>query len=114
MYYSHDCVTGHGTRATTAGAQTLTITDSRTVDAHQFAALCNLFCLAHCDGGEELTAAEIGDVLLHHAYPVVCDHSRLMARAVLAYLGFRAGIPAADELISEVHAAMRNGKGSLP
>jgi hypothetical protein len=37
-----------------------------------------------------------------------------MTRAVLAYLGFRNGDPAADELITEVHAAMRNGKGSLP
>jgi hypothetical protein len=92
----------------------MTTTDSRTVDVDQFAALCNLFCLAHCDGGTEVTAGEIGDVLLHRAYPMVCDHSRLMARAVLAYLGFRTGSPAADELITEVHAAMRNGKGSLP
>jgi hypothetical protein len=92
----------------------LTITDSRTVDADQFAALCNLFCLTHCKPRTAPTAEEIGDVLLHHAYPMVCDHSRLMARAVLAYLGFRTGDARADELISEVHAAMRNGKGSLP
>jgi hypothetical protein len=37
-----------------------------------------------------------------------------MARAVLAFLGLRSGIPEADELIAEVHAAMRNGEGSLP
>jgi hypothetical protein len=84
----------------------------RTVDADQFAALCNLFCLTE-SGGEGITAAEIGDILYFRAHPMVCDHSRLMTRAVLAYLGFRNGDPAADELISEVHAAMRNGEGSL-
>ena len=82
------------------------------VDATQFAALCNLFCLVG-HGGAELSAEEIGDVLYHHAYPMACDHSRLMTRAVLAFLGIRNGDPAADELISEVHAAMRNGQGSL-
>lgn len=87
--------------------------DSRTVDAGQFAALCNLFCLTHC-GDTDPTAEEIGDVLLYNAYPVVCGHSRLMTRAVLAYLGFRNGEPRADELINEVLAAMRNGKGTLP
>jgi hypothetical protein len=94
----------------------VTVPDIRTVDADQFAALCNLFCFAHCEptAGDDPTAEQIGDILLHRAYPVVCDHSRTMARAVLAYLGFRTGIAAADELISEVHAAMRNGKGSLP
>lgn len=89
--------------------------DIRTVDADQFAALCNLFCFAHCEpaAGGDPTPEQIGDILLHHAYPVVCDHSRTIARAVLAYLGFRTGMPAADELISEIHAAMRNGRGSL-
>lgn len=92
----------------------MTTADARTVDADQFAALCNLFCLVQCDGADELTAGQIGDVLYFRANPVVCDQSRLMARAVLAFLGFRNGDPAADELISEVHAAMRNGEGSLP
>ena len=89
--------------------------ETQTVDADQFAALCNLFCFAHCEptAGDDPTPGQIGDILLHNAYPVVCDHSRTMARAVLAYLGFRTGIPEADELISEVHAAMRNGEGSL-
>jgi hypothetical protein len=85
-----------------------------TVDADQFAALCNLLCLVQCDSANDLTAEQIGDVLYFRANPVVCDQSRLMARAVLAFLGLRNGDPAADELISEVHAAMRNGKGSLP
>lgn len=89
--------------------------DTRTVDADQFAALCNLFCFTTCGAkASHLTPEQFGDILLHRAFPVVCDHSRLMARAVLAYLGFRTGIPVADELISEIHAAMRNGKGSLP
>jgi hypothetical protein len=86
--------------------------DDRIIDAEQFAALCNLFCLTE-GGGDGITAGEIGDILYFRAHPMVCDHSRLMARAVLAYLGFRTGDPVADELISEVHAAMRNGKGSL-
>jgi len=84
----------------------------RKVDAGQFTALCNLFCLTG-HGETELTAEQAGDVLYFRAHPVVCDDSRLMTRAVLAYLGFRTGIPEADELISEVHAAMRNGEGSL-
>jgi hypothetical protein len=88
--------------------------ETKTVDASQFAALCNLFCLVQCDGAAEMTAGQIGDVLLYNANPVVCDQSRLTARAVLAYLGLRSGIPEADELITEVHAAMRNGEGSLP
>lgn len=84
------------------------------INVDQFAALCNLFCLTHCDAELEPTAEQIGDVLLYRAYPVVCDHSRLMARAVLAYLGFSCDLLAGDELINEVHAAMLNGKGSLP
>lgn len=87
--------------------------DTRTIDADQFGALCNLFCLVQCNGANDLTAEQIGDVLLCGANRTVCDQSRLMARAVLAYLGLRSGIPEADELISEVHAAMRNGEGSL-
>jgi hypothetical protein len=87
-----------------------------TIDAERFAALCNLFCLAHCatEAGDDLGAEQIGDILYHRAYPVVCDHSRLMARAVLAYLGIGFGDPAIDEIIHEVRAAMLNGKGSLP
>jgi len=87
--------------------------DIRTVDAAQFAALCNLFCLTGHGDAAQLTAGQVGDVLYFGAHRMVCDDSRLMARAVLAYLGFRTGIPEADELISEVHAAMRNGEGSL-
>jgi len=84
-----------------------------TIDAAQFAALCNLFDATHCQE-LDLTAQQAGDVLYYRANPMVCDHSRLIARAVLAYLGITFGDPAADELISEVHAAMRNGEGSLP
>jgi len=83
-----------------------------TVDAAEFAALCNLFCATHC---QELdpTAQQAGDILYYGADRTVCDHSRLIARAVLAYLGIAAGDPAADELISEIRAAMLNGEGSL-
>ena len=83
-----------------------------TVDAAQFAALCNLFHTTHCDHIDP-TAREIGDVMHYRNNPVVCDHSRRVARAVLAYLGIRFGDPAADELVSEVGAAMRNGKGAF-
>lgn len=84
-----------------------------TVDASEFAALCNLFCATHCQQVDP-SAAQAGDILYFHADPMVCDHSRLIARAVLAYLGIRTGDPAGDELISEVRAAMLNGEGSLP
>lgn len=90
--------------------------ETQTVGADQFAALCNLFCYAGCGTGcgpAALTPEQAGDILLYRAHPMVCDHSRLMARAVLAYLGFRTGTPEADEIIAEVHAAMRNGEGSL-
>jgi hypothetical protein len=90
-----------------------TATHRGTVDAREFAALCNLFCATHCDGGIDPAAEQVGDILYHHAYPVVCDHSRLIARAVLAYLGISFGDPAADELVNEVRAAMLNGEGSL-
>ena len=86
---------------------------NRTIDAAQFAALCNLFCATHCHQIDP-TPGQAGDILYYHAAPMVCDHSRLVARAVLAFLGIRTGDPVADELISEVHAAMRNGEGSLP
>lgn len=59
-----------------------------TVDSAQFAALCNLFHLIRCDK-EELTPAEVGDVLYYRGNPVVCDESRDLARAILAYLGLR-------------------------
>ena len=88
-------------------------TGPKTIDAGQFAALCHLFCATHC-GEVDPTPEQVGDILLYHAHPMVCDHSRLMARAVLAYLGISTGAPGADELIHEVSAAMRNGKGSLP
>lgn len=82
------------------------------IDAGQFAALCNLFHTTHCDHIDP-TAQQVGDVMYYGNNPVVCDHSRLIARAVLAYLGIRTGIPGADELVSEVHAAMRNGRGAF-
>jgi hypothetical protein len=84
-----------------------------TIDAEQFAALCNLLHTAHCEQAD-LTAGEAGDIMYFRANPMVCDESRNLARIVLAYLGIRTGIREADELISEVHAAMRNGEGSLP
>ena len=110
-----------------------------TVDADEFAALCNLFHTTHCDEFDP-TAEQIGDIVYHHANPMVCDHSRLIARAVMAYLGLRfadEGQPAhqpgsgckfadedgncdfhdvrgANELVNEVRAAMLNGDGSLP
>ncbi len=90
-----------------------TTTQRGTIDAGQFAALCNLFDATHCCQIDP-TPEQIGDILYFGANRTVCDHSRLIARAVLAYLGIRSGIPEADELISEVHAAMRNGEGSLP
>ena len=87
-------------------------TQRGTIDASQFAALCNLFHTTHCDHIDP-TAQQIGDVMYFHNNPVVCDHSRLSARAVLAFLGIRFGEPVPDELVSEVHAAMRNGEGAF-
>ena len=108
-----------------------------TIDADEFAALCNLFHVTHCDQHDP-TPQEAGDVLYFGAMPVVCDHSRLMARAVMAYLGLRfaEGQPvhrpgsgcrfadelgncefhdrrSANELVNEAKAAMLNGEGSL-
>jgi hypothetical protein len=91
----------------------MTTTTHMTIDAGQFAALCNLFHTTHCDE-IDLSAAEAGDVLYFRANPMVCDHSRLIARAVLAYLGIGTGDLSADEIINEVGAAMVNGQGSLP
>ncbi len=90
-----------------------TTTQRGTVDAAQFAALCNLFDATHC-WQIDPTAEQAGDILYYGANRTVCDHSRMIARVVLAYLGIRSGDPVADELISEVRAAMRNGEGSLP
>ena len=84
-----------------------------TIDAGEFAALCNLFCATHCQRVDP-TAEQAGDILYFHADPMVCDHSRLIARAVLAYLRIGFGDPQIDELVNEVHAAMLNGEGSLP
>ena len=84
-----------------------------TIDAGEFAALCNLFCATHCQQVDP-TAEQAGDILYFHADSMVCDHSRLIARAVLAYLGIGFGDPQVDELVNEVHAAMLNGEGSLP
>jgi hypothetical protein len=84
-----------------------------TVDADEFAALCNLFDAIHCCQIDP-NAEQAGDIMYYGANRSVCDHSRMIARVVLAYLGIRTDIPEADELINEVHAAMRNGEGSLP
>ena len=91
----------------------MTTTSHSAIGADEFGALCNLFCATHC-GDTDPTPEQAGDILLYNAYPMVCDHSRTMARAVLAYLGITTGDVVADELIAEVHAAMRNGEGSLP
>jgi hypothetical protein len=89
-----------------------TITRRGTIDAGEFGALCNLFCATHCDHLDP-TAEQAGDILYFDAAPMVCDHSRLITRAVLAYLGITIGDPAADELINEIRAAMLNGEGSF-
>ena len=107
------------------------------VDDEQFAALCNLFHTIACEKAE-LSAAEIGDVLYYRGNPMVCDESRTVARAVMAYLGLRfAGgqprhepgsgcrfadeqgncdlhdIRHADELVDEIEMEMRAGDGAL-
>jgi hypothetical protein len=108
-----------------------------TVSDEEFAALCNLFHAVSCDKAE-LTPAEIGDIVYYHGCPMVCDESRTLARAVMAYLGLRfaEGQPRhkpgsgcrfadeqgncefhdnrfANEIVNEVKAAMLNGEGSL-
>lgn len=110
-----------------------------TVDAEQFGALCNLFHLLSCEKAGTLTTEQVGDIVYYHAYPVVCDESRTLARAVMACLGLRfaeyqpvhepgSGCRFADELgncefhdqrsaneiVNETKAAMLNGQGSLP
>lgn len=83
-----------------------------TVTAEEFGALCNLFDATHCDQIDP-TPAQAGDILYHGANRVVCDHSRLITRAILAYLGITTGDPAGDQRIEEVRAAMLTGEGSL-
>ena len=108
-----------------------------TIDDGEFAALCNLFHVISCDK-QALSAGEIGDIVYYDANPVVCDESRTLARAVMAFLGLRfaGGQPRhqpgsgcrfadeqgncefhdtrfADEIVNEVKAAMLNGQGSL-
>lgn len=116
-----------------------TITHRGTIDSAEFAALCNLFCATHCQHIDP-TAEQAGDILYFHADPTVCDHSRLIARAVMAYLGLqfaekdqpihKAGsgckfadehgncdfhdVRGANELVNEIRAAMLNGQGTLP
>jgi len=87
-------------------------TNRVTVDAEQFGALCNLLHTTHCEQAD-LTVQEAGDILYFGANRMVCDHSRLMTRAILAYLGISVDIPEAQELIHETKAAMLNGEGSL-
>ena len=110
----------------------------RIVDDDKFAALCNLFHTISCDK-QELTPAEIGDILYYRGNPVVCDESRTTARAVMAYLGLRfagegqprhepgSGCRFADEhgncdfhdirhanaLVDEMESMMRAGDGAL-
>ena len=107
------------------------------VDGEQFAALCNLFHTTHCEQ-DDLTPAEAGDVLYYGGNRTVCDHSRTVARAVMAYLGLRfaggqprhepgSGCRFADEqgncdfhdvghanaLVDEMENMMRAGDGAL-
>lgn len=84
------------------------------ITAGQFAALCNLFHTTHCDH-IDLTPRQIGDVLYYNANNTVCDHSRLVARAVMAYLGLEfADEPEADVLVHQVRNAMLAGEGTMP
>jgi hypothetical protein len=108
-----------------------------TITGDEFAALCNLFHVPSCDKAD-LTPGQAGDVVYFRAMPVVCDESRMLARALMAYLGLRfaggqpvhepgSGCRFADEqgncefhdmrfantLVDEVRAAMLNGEGSL-
>ena len=93
---------------------------TRPIDAETFAALCNLLHSTHCDQ-MDLTAAEAGDVLLYGANRCVCDHSRLMARVILAYLGLqfaddessRVDIASLNAHLAEIGAEMRLGQGAL-
>lgn len=64
------------------------VTHHKIVNDEQFAALCNLFHTIICEKAE-LSPAEIGDIVYYGANRVVCDESRDMARAVMAYLGLR-------------------------
>lgn len=107
------------------------------IDDDEFAALCNLFHVLACDKAD-LTPGQVGDIVYYRAMPVVCDESRTLARAVMAYLGLRfageqprhkpgSGCRFADEqgncefhdlrfantLVDEAKAAMLNGEGSL-
>ena len=113
-------------------------THQRIVDSDKFAALCNLFHTISCEK-RELTPAEIGDILYYEGNPMVCDDSRTLARAVMAYLGLRfrpypqprhkpgSGCRFADEhgncdfhdirhanaLVDEMENLMRAGDGAL-
>lgn len=92
------------------------------IDNGQFAALCNLFHTISCETAE-LTPAEIGDILYYRGNPMVCDNSRNIARAVMAYLGLRfAGghgncdfhdIRHANALVDEMENLMRAGDGAI-
>lgn len=109
-----------------------------TISDEEFGSLCHLFHALSCDKAT-LGAAEVGDLVYYRASPMVCDESRTLARAVMAYLGLRfaedqprhrpgSGCRFADEqgncefhdnrfantLVDEVKAAMLNGEGSLP
>lgn len=91
---------------------TSTTHDTVTDSAEKFTGLCHLFETIDC-GNATLTAAHAGDVLYYDANNTVCDQSRMLTRAVFAYLGLRIGDQAADELIDDVDRAMRGGEGSL-
>jgi hypothetical protein len=108
------------------------------ITADQFAALCNLMHTVICEKQGNLDPAEIGDILYYGANRTVCDESRTMARAILAYLGLRfAGqqpvhepgsgcrfadpdgncefhdVSVANALVDEIEAQMRAGDGAL-
>lgn len=89
-----------------------TATHRGTANADEFSALCNLFHTTHCEEFDP-SAQQCGDILYHGANRTVCDHSRLITRAVLAYLGISTEYPDADELILEIRAALLDGEGSL-
>ena|ERR1700749_3421379 len=90
-----------------------TTTRRGTVDENEFADLCYLFHTIQCDQPRSLTAEQAGDILYYQRdFQMTCDQARLMTRVVLAYLGIGTGIPEADELVRDVHAAMLSGEGA--
>jgi hypothetical protein len=60
---------------------------SGTLDAAQFAALTNLMFAIRT--GHATSPAECGDILYRHAMPDVDDDTRMLARVIVAYFGYR-------------------------